>query len=148
MLRSVFINLSWLLSLFKGNYLLLIISLLVYSFPLSLSSLFDSLYDGIFMRLLVEACTFINIEVWRDRLDPRKNSCYLISFRLGRLCGYFCNIAETRPFREADTDVLSGKVYDTDLIFLYVSLTSFDSKGGRPNASVYMIMPKLHVSTS
>jgi hypothetical protein len=80
-------------------------SLLVYSLPLSLSSRFDSLYDGNFIRLLVDACTFINIEVWRDKLEPRKNSCSLMSFRVGR-------------FKGADAEVLSGKLYETDFIFL------------------------------
>jgi hypothetical protein len=93
-------------------------SLLVYSLPLSLSSRFDSLYDGNFIRLLVDACTFINIEVWRDKLEPRKNSCSLMSFRVGRLCGYFWSIAVINPFKGADAEVLSGKLYETDFIFL------------------------------
>jgi hypothetical protein len=84
-------------------------SLLVYSLPLSLSSRFDSLYDGNFIRLLVDACTFINIEVWRDKLEPRKNSCSLM---------YFWSIAVINPFKGADAEVLSGKLYETDFIFL------------------------------
>jgi hypothetical protein len=60
----------------------------------------------------------------------------LIYCKDGRRAGSFCKINVIKALNVGELELDSGKEYIVSLIFLYVSLTSLDSNGGRPKERV------------
>lgn len=70
----------------------------------------------------------------------KKNSCRIISSKLGRSSGFFDNILAIKCFAGAKRD--EGRLYLASLIHLYVSLRFVVSNGGLPNSIVYLFEGK------
>ena len=69
------------------------------------------------------------LESW---VPPLKNSKLLSSLIVGLLLGSFCKVELIKYLKQEDVCTVSGNVKIPLLIFLYVSFTSLDSKGGLP----------------
>lgn len=76
------------------------------------------------------------------------NSWDSISLKFNLCAGSFFKQLEIKLFAASDIWTVSGNWYYPAFIFLYVYLTSDDSKGGLPIIRVYKITPIDHKSTS